>query len=47
MMQQSFGVADDYVAMLNNIPGGDKGKVAADHRVCKPNAWPNPTPPGQ
>ena len=45
MMQQSFGVADDYVAMLNNIPGGDKGKVAADHRVCKPNAWPNPTPP--
>ncbi|WP_020662422.1 DUF3152 domain-containing protein [Amycolatopsis benzoatilytica] len=47
MMQQSFGVADDYVAMLNNIPGGDKGKVAADHRVCKPNAWPNPTPPAQ
>ncbi|MFD2471227.1 DUF3152 domain-containing protein [Amycolatopsis silviterrae] len=47
MMQQSFGVADDYVAMLNNIPGGDKGKVAADHHVCKPNAWPNPTPPGQ
>ncbi|WP_406641122.1 DUF3152 domain-containing protein [Amycolatopsis sp. WGS_07] len=47
MMQQSFGVADDYVAMLNNIPGGDKGKVAADHHVCKPNAWPNPTPPAQ
>ncbi|MBB4686044.1 DUF3152 domain-containing protein [Amycolatopsis jiangsuensis] len=47
MMQQSFGVADDYVAMLNNIPGGDKGKVAADHRVCVPNAWPNPTPAGQ
>ncbi|GAA1035327.1 DUF3152 domain-containing protein [Amycolatopsis albidoflavus] len=47
MMQQSFGVADDYVAMLNNIPGGDRGKVAADHHVCKPNAWPNPTPPGQ
>jgi uncharacterized protein DUF3152 len=45
MMQQSFGVADDYVAALNNIPGGDKGKVAADHRVCVPNAWPNPTPP--
>ncbi|MFB9929368.1 DUF3152 domain-containing protein [Amycolatopsis halotolerans] len=47
MMQQSFGVNDDYVAMLNNIPGGDRGKVAADHHVCKPNAWPNPTPPGQ
>jgi hypothetical protein len=45
MMQQSFGVADDYVAALNNIPGGDKGKVAPDHRVCVPNAWPNPTPP--
>lgn len=44
MMQQTFGVADDYVAMLNNIPGGDKGKVPADHRVCKPNSWPNPTP---
>ncbi|WP_344859239.1 DUF3152 domain-containing protein [Amycolatopsis ultiminotia] len=47
MMQQSFGVADDYVAMLNDIPGGDKGKVAADHRVCEPNAWPDPTPPAQ
>ncbi|MEQ0563706.1 DUF3152 domain-containing protein [Amycolatopsis sp. NEAU-NG30] len=44
MMQQSFGVADDYVAMLNDIPGGDKGKVAKDGRVCKTNAWPNPTP---
>ncbi|MEU4672154.1 DUF3152 domain-containing protein [Amycolatopsis sp. NPDC023774] len=47
MMQQSFGVADDYVAMLNNIPGGDKGKVASDHHVCVPNAWPNPTPPAR
>ncbi|WP_072481666.1 DUF3152 domain-containing protein [Amycolatopsis australiensis] len=44
MMQQSFGVADDYVSMLNDIPGGDKGKVAKDGRVCVPNAWPNPTP---
>ncbi|GAB3154849.1 DUF3152 domain-containing protein [Amycolatopsis stemonae] len=43
MMQQSFGVADDYVSMLNDIPGGDKGKVAKDGRVCKPNAWPNPS----
>jgi hypothetical protein len=41
MMQQSFGVADDYVAMLNNVPGGDKGKVAADGKVCHPNAWPD------
>ncbi|MCR6486530.1 DUF3152 domain-containing protein [Amycolatopsis sp. OK19-0408] len=44
MMQQSFGVADDYVSMLNDIPGGDKGKVAKDGRVCKTNSWPNPTP---
>lgn len=44
MMQQSFGVSDDYVSMLNDIPGGDKGKVAKDGRVCVPNSWPNPTP---
>jgi hypothetical protein len=44
MMQQSFGVSDDYVSMLNDIPGGDKGKVAKDGRVCTPNSWPNPTP---
>ncbi|SDZ38739.1 Protein of unknown function [Amycolatopsis xylanica] len=43
MMQQSFGVANDYVEKLNNIPGGDKGKVPADGKVCKPNAWPNPS----
>ena len=42
MMQQSFGVDDDYVSMLNDIPGGDKGKVAKDGRICEPNAWPNP-----
>ncbi|WP_086670795.1 DUF3152 domain-containing protein [Amycolatopsis pretoriensis] len=47
MMQQSFGVSDDYVSMLNDIPGGDKGKVAKDGRVCVPNAWPNPTPKKQ
>ncbi|MEC3979246.1 DUF3152 domain-containing protein [Amycolatopsis sp. H20-H5] len=41
MMQQSFGVADDYVSALNNVPGGDKGKVAKDGKVCRPNAWPN------
>ncbi|MEU8640235.1 DUF3152 domain-containing protein [Amycolatopsis sp. NPDC048633] len=44
MMQQSFGVDDNYVSMLNDIPGGDKGKVAKDGRTCVPNAWPNPTP---
>lgn len=46
MMQQSFGVSDDYVSMLNDIPGGDKGKVAKDGRICKTNSWPNPTPQG-
>jgi hypothetical protein len=44
MMQQSFGVADNYVAKLNDVPGGDQGRVPADGRVCVPNAWPNPTP---
>jgi hypothetical protein len=44
MMQQSFGVSDDYVSKLNNVPGGDRGRVPADGRVCVPNAWPNPTP---
>jgi hypothetical protein len=44
MMQQSFGVDDNYVSMLNDIPGGDKGKVAKDGLTCVPNAWPNPTP---
>ncbi|WIY03355.1 DUF3152 domain-containing protein [Amycolatopsis mongoliensis] len=47
MMQQSFGVDDNYVSMLNDIPGGDKGKVAKDGRTCVPNAWPNPTPKTQ
>ncbi|MEU6643668.1 DUF3152 domain-containing protein [Saccharomonospora sp. NPDC046836] len=42
MMQQTFGVANDYVARLNNTPGGDQGKVPPDGKVCKPNAWPSP-----
>ncbi|MEW2499800.1 DUF3152 domain-containing protein [Amycolatopsis sp. NPDC047767] len=42
MMQQTFGVADDYVARLNNVPGGDQGAVPADHRVCVTNSWPFP-----
>ncbi|MET7997294.1 DUF3152 domain-containing protein [Amycolatopsis sp. NPDC005232] len=42
MMQQTFGVADDYVARLNNVPGGDQGAVPADHRVCATNSWPFP-----
>jgi hypothetical protein len=37
MMQQTWGVADDYLAAL----GTDH--VAADGLVCQPNAWPFPT----
>ncbi len=37
MMQQTWGVADDYLAAL----GTDH--VTADGLVCEPNAWPFPT----
>ncbi|MFC6092182.1 DUF3152 domain-containing protein [Saccharothrix sp. BKS2] len=40
MMQQSFGVANDYVAQLNSVPGGDSGAVPADGKVCTPNPFP-------
>lgn len=36
MMQQSWGVSNDYLAAL----GTDNSK--ADGRVCRPNAWPYP-----
>jgi hypothetical protein len=39
MMQQTWGVADDYLAAL----GTDH--VTADGLVCQPNAWPFPTVP--
>lgn len=40
MMQQTFGVSNDYVAKLN---GYDPNQgVPADGKVCKPNGWPNP-----
>ncbi|WP_084258361.1 DUF3152 domain-containing protein [Saccharomonospora iraqiensis] len=41
MMQQTFGVANDYVAELNRA-GGDSDSVQADGKTCEPNAWPNP-----
>ncbi|EIE97691.1 Protein of unknown function (DUF3152) [Saccharomonospora glauca K62] len=47
MMQQTFGVANDYVAKLNDLPGGDQGAVPADGKVCLPNAWPVPQPKGE
>ncbi|MGW5054213.1 DUF3152 domain-containing protein [Actinokineospora sp. NPDC004072] len=40
MMQQTFGVANDYVHRLNESFGG--GGVPKDGKVCRPNAWPNP-----
>lgn len=40
MMQQSFGVANDYVAQLNSVPGGDRNAVPADGKVCTPNPFP-------
>ncbi len=42
MMQQTFGVANDYVSELNSRAGGDPDSVPADGKTCEPNAWPNP-----
>jgi hypothetical protein len=39
MMQQTWGVADDYLAAL----GTDH--VTPDGLICQPNAWPFPTVP--
>lgn len=43
MMQQTFGVANDYVYALNRADPTNYGKVERDGKVCKPNAWPNPS----
>ncbi|XVV04785.1 DUF3152 domain-containing protein [Actinosynnema sp. CA-248983] len=40
MMQQTFGVANDYVARLNEVDVSNRGVVAADNKVCTPNAFP-------
>jgi hypothetical protein len=42
MMQQTFGVANNFVAELNRA-AKNKDPVEADGKTCKPNAWPNPT----
>jgi hypothetical protein len=42
MMQQSFGVSDDYVHDLNQVDPGNRDRVARDGKVCRPNAWPYP-----
>jgi len=41
MMQQTFGVANNYVAQLND-GAGNSDPVQADGKTCKPNPWPNP-----
>lgn len=41
MMQQSFGVANDYVAQLND-KAGYIDPVQADGKTCVYNPWPNP-----
>jgi hypothetical protein len=42
MMQQSFGVSDDYLAQLtDSSPQGTE--IPRDGTVCRPNAWPFPT----
>jgi hypothetical protein len=42
MMQQTFGVADDYVHDLNQAIPANRDTVPRDGRVCRPNAWPYP-----
>jgi hypothetical protein len=42
MMQQSFGVSNNYVAQLNQVDPANYSAVPADGKVCKPNSWPNP-----
>ncbi|WP_343063983.1 DUF3152 domain-containing protein [Haloechinothrix aidingensis] len=42
MMQQSFGVDNDYVAELNEGIPGEESTVPSDGKTCRPNAWPNP-----
>ncbi|WP_232376543.1 DUF3152 domain-containing protein [Amycolatopsis aidingensis] len=42
MMQQTFGVSNDYVAELNKVDPTNYSAVPADGKVCQPNAWPNP-----
>lgn len=41
MMQQTFGVANNFIAELNKAVK-NKDPVVADGKACKPNAWPNP-----
>lgn len=40
MMQQTFGVSNDYVAQLNEVDASNKGVVPADGKTCTTNAFP-------
>lgn len=42
MMQQTFGVSNDYVAKVNKVDPTNRTAVPANHLTCAPNAWPNP-----
>jgi len=46
MMQQDFGVADDYVHDVNQTDPTNRNRVARDGKVCHVNAWPYPQGPG-
>lgn len=41
MMQQTLGVANNFIAELNKAEV-TRDPVVADGKTCKPNAWPNP-----
>jgi hypothetical protein len=42
MMQQSFGVSDNYVFDVNQVDPGNRNAVPKDGKVCRPNPWPYP-----
>jgi hypothetical protein len=42
MMQQEFGLADDYVHDLDQQSPAEKNQVPPDSKVCRENAWPYP-----
>ena len=45
MMEQSFGVSDDYVYDVNDPEPGNRGAVRRDDKICQVNAWPYPQGP--
>jgi hypothetical protein len=45
MMEQSFGVSDNYVYDVNNAEPANRGAVQRDGKVCQVNAWPYPQGP--